>query len=328
MNFLILSEGGKDLGFGHIARCLPIFKELLRANQNVTLLINGDASVSKFVDDYNVKIVCWNNLKQIKIILDSHYDIVILDSLTIKNEVYDELIESKIKLAVIDDLQLRDYNNGEIIIDWFVDAEKNNFYRGKDCLLGSKYVTLREKFQKVPTKTINIELHEIIITLGGTDFRNMSPQIIKMLKHNYFEIKTHLFVAEGFKNIKNIKKCKYPNLVIHYNPSDDEIIETCLKADIAIATGGHTINELAVIGVPTIHFLVVENQRKAENWKYTGFTEFVGWWDDKMLLNNMCDTIEKLKDRKKREEMSQAGKKMVDGKGTKRLVNELLKRLK
>ncbi len=327
MRILILTEGGIKIGFGHIARCLPIYNAFIELEFVVDFIIDGDSSINKFLDD-RIKLINWNEDKSILSVLQTNYEIVILDSLRIKTETYKILINSGSSIVVIDDLQLREYNNDEIVVDWLVNAEKDPFYKNKNVILGTKYVPLRDSFKNIDKKVINKKVKEIVITLGGTDFRNMAPKIIEFLKNQFPEFIVHLFVAEGFVNITEIEEKRYSNLKIHYKPNDAEMIKICLDADIAIATGGHTINELAAIGIPTIHFLVVDNQRKAEGWKHTGFTEFIGWWDDLVVLDKLDSAIIKLMDSKIRYAMHKAGKKMVDGNGAVNLVKELVKRFR
>jgi spore coat polysaccharide biosynthesis predicted glycosyltransferase SpsG len=42
----ILTEGGKDIGLGHISRCLSLFDELLKRKISSELIINGDVKIN------------------------------------------------------------------------------------------------------------------------------------------------------------------------------------------------------------------------------------------------------------------------------------------
>ncbi|MBI5140367.1 MAG: hypothetical protein HZA94_02890, partial [Candidatus Vogelbacteria bacterium] len=46
MKVLILTEGGKSIGAGHLARCSALYQACEEKGANVELVINGDDSVS------------------------------------------------------------------------------------------------------------------------------------------------------------------------------------------------------------------------------------------------------------------------------------------
>lgn len=327
MKVLILTEGGKKVGFGHIARCIPIYDVFIQKNHQIEFIIDGDSSIYGLINGITHRLIDWNaDINKIDSLIKES-DLVILDSLEISNANYQKLI-SMSSVAVIDDLQLRDYKNNEIVIDWFLFSENNKFYKNKNAILGTKYVPLRRAFWGVKNKFINEDVHDIVISLGGTDYRNMAPKIIRMLKNEFNNLKVHLFVAKGFNNLDEIKRVNHSNLILHLEPTDETMIDICQKSDIAIATGGHTIFELARLGLPTIHFLVVENQRRSENWKLTNFTEFVGWWNDQDIISDIAKSVRKLKKKDLRKKMSLSGKNLVDGNGASNLVNELVNKLK
>ena len=93
----------------------------------------------------------------------------------------------------------------------------------------------------------------------------------------------------------------------------------------AIASGGHSIYELARLGVPTIHFLVNKNQRVAEKWKETGFTYFVGWYDKKNFMQKISKALLKIQSIKKRKLMSKSGQNLIKTNGANLIVAKLAK---
>ena len=45
MNVIILTEGGKDYGFGHVARCSSIYQAFRKFNITPQFIVNGDKSI-------------------------------------------------------------------------------------------------------------------------------------------------------------------------------------------------------------------------------------------------------------------------------------------
>jgi UDP-2,4-diacetamido-2,4,6-trideoxy-beta-L-altropyranose hydrolase len=327
MEVLIISEGGKEFGLGHLARCIPIYDAFRDAHHNVQFYVNVDEFGSVFLDGKENKIENWhlditNLLEFVK-----DFDLVIIDSLKITNDQFFRLTENCKTLAVVDDIGLRNYQNNEVIVNWLIGSEKEETpYANARFLSGAKYAPLRKEFCLLGDKKIKEEVSEVVITMGGTDVRQFTQPIIEEVLLQYPDITVSAFVASGFNNPSSFDIYSDNSRVnIYYNPSDKEMVEILRRADIAIASGGHSIYELASIGIPTVHVLVVENQRRAELWKETGFTHFVGWYNQPSPIMKMVRAIELLKPREIRAEMSLAGQNCIQDNGAKLLVEQLEK---
>lgn len=96
-----------------------------------------------------------------------------------------------------------------------------------------------------------------------------------------------------------------------------------LAADVAVSAAGQTLYELARCGCPTLLFGVADNQRRHMTyWPETGAGRGVGWWDDPALEANILDGLRTLS-LEDRIAMSQAGPRLVDGQGIRRLLTEV-----
>ena len=84
-----------------------------------------------------------------------------------------------------------------------------------------------------------------------------------------------------------------------------------------------SISRSASDGIPTLHFLVVDNQAVSEKWKETGFTYFIGWYNKPILMDDILKGIDDLRSKEVRAKMSISGQRFVDGLGARRLVKEL-----
>lgn len=326
MNVLIITEGGRRYGFGHVSRCKSIAEAFIDAGVTLKMVINGDQSIEKYVKQIEAQIFDWTKKTKDLLELVKQNHIVLIDSLNINENLYREISILAKKLVVIDDIGLRRYNHNELVLNWLVLSERsstNNAGEGK-FLYGSKYVPLAKEYLDIPLKKISNKIKIVAITMGGSDCRNVTPRILKFLQKKFTEFEFNVLIAEGFTNVKEIELVSSKKTKLHFNPSTQEIINIMMDSDICVATGGHTIYELARIGIPTIHLLVVDNQRKAKIWSETGFTKFVGWWNDQSLLEKISNSIKEIEPRAIREQMSMNGKKMVDGKGAHNIVEYLL----
>ncbi|RMA93269.1 UDP-2,4-diacetamido-2,4,6-trideoxy-beta-L-altropyranose hydrolase [Hydrogenothermus marinus] len=325
MKIYILTEGGKEIGFGHITRCISIYQAFETKKIKPKLILNADETVKDIVKNTNYEIFNWLENKDIfKILKDS--DIVLIDSYLADKDFY-EKVSNIVKLSVyIDDNKRIDYPKG-IVINGNIHATDLDYPIKKDIkyLLGTKYTPLRKEFWEVPEKIINEKIKNVLITFGGDDLRNMTPKILNLLNKEYPDINKYVVIGKGFKQTDWIKDIKDKNIFFIYDASAKEMKELMLKVDLTISAGGQTLYELARVGVPTIAVAVADNQLKSvKKWEEIGFLAYAGFYDNKNLLENILNLIKKLENKKIRENMSKIGRKYVNGNGSRNIVYELI----
>ena len=323
MDVVILTEGGKDFGFGHVARCSSIYQAFKKRDILPQFIINGDESVKSILDNIDFKIDNW--LEDISFLKSS--DIVVIDSYLADYEIYVE-ISKKVSLAVyLDDNKRLDYPNG-IVVNGLINASSLNYPQNNEIkyLLGSKYTPLRADFWNVSKLEINDNVKNILITMGGNDLRNLTPKILGLLNDKFPKIEKKVIIADSFENISEIEALKNDFSELIYSPNSNEMLNAMSDVDLAISASGQTLYELACIGVPTIAIGIIENQKdNIKNWSETGFIEYAGCWCDENLLNNIFDKIDYLQDKNIRFSKHSLGINAIDGKGSLRIVKEILK---
>jgi len=327
MKVFIITEGSKNVGFGHITRCLSLNQAFEVRKITPALIINGDNTIKDLLKGVNYQVINWLDEKSrlFKKVKDA--DIAIIDSYLADISFYNTLSDL-VRLAVyIDDNKRLDYPKG-VVVNGSIHAEELNYSKkdGIKYLLGHKYIPLRKEFWKVPEKKIKGKIESIMITFGGDDVRNMTPKILEFLRENYPELKKNVIVGKAFQNIGEIKKNADKNTNVIYYPDVNKIKKVMLESDIAISAGGQTLYELARVGIPAIGICVAENQlRNVKGWEKTGFLEYVGWYNRDDILEKIKDAVECLKDVKVRKSKSKIAKKIVDGKGNLRIVDKVVK---
>ena len=99
-----------------------------------------------------------------------------------------------------------------------------------------------------------------------------------------------------------------------------------LKADIDISAGRQTLYELARIGMSTIGICIAENQLESvKEWGKTGFLENARWYNEDNIIAKVDRLLKHLENIKLRETKSKIGKNFVEGKGSLKISNKLLK---
>ncbi len=327
MRVYILTEGGKNIGFGHITRCISIYQAFKEKGIEPKFILNGDKSTKDLVKNLDFQIINWLKNSILDEIKNS--DIVIVDSYLANKEFY-ELVSQNVKKAVyIDDNKRLDYPKG-VVINGNIHATTLNYPKKEDTqyLLGTEYTPLRKEFWDVKQKVINKDIETILITFGGDDGKNMTPKVLDLLK-KYKNLKKFVVIGKSFQNIKDIEKIKDENSYLFYNVDAKKMKELMLKADIAISAAGQTLYELARVGTPTIAIAVADNQLKSvKKLDEAGFVAYAGYYNEKDVLKNTLNFFEKLSDKNLREKMAKIGRKIVNGQGSRNIVKELLKKWK
>lgn len=309
MNVFILTEGGKDIGFGHITRCVSLCQAFEKRKAEPDLIVNGDVSILNLLNGRSYEIFNWIKEKDRLLTCIKNSDVVIIDSYLADKALYNEILKVpgfRI-LAMIDDYRRIDYSDG-VVVNPSIYGEKLN-YPKKDGLVylsGRDYIILRKEFWKVPEKKINKDIKNVLITFGGIDYSDGIYKIVNYLEKKF---NFNFYIVDPVKNRVNAK----------------EMLDLMLKADICISGGGQTTYELARVGVPTIGICFAKNQvLNLIEWHRKNFIEYAGWYNERGLLKKIADSINRFMPYKERVKRSKIGRDYVDGYGAKRITDVLI----
>lgn len=319
MKAAVYANGSDKIGMGHIIRTMAI-AEMLKLNSVEVEYICTSSSESslKFVSNKN-----YNVLHELP--SEKRYSFIIVDSYDIKSA--EELLNFyKIaeKVIYIDDLNKLCAYDIDILINYSVDAETLN-YRGKAIkLLGSKYTPLRRQFSDIVYKEPDKEAQNVLITMGAADEFNYTEYILKKLLQYYPTLNYRVVLGMTNKHkekIKNMFICS--NVEFYMNV--ENMASLMQNSDIAISAGGSTIYELCTCSIPTIAVITACNQKQfieAMNeeiaLEYMDFT--------KVAQNEIIDKFNKLyKDYDCRKKLAFAMNSLIDGKGTDRIVEVIMR---
>lgn len=339
MKILFRVDGNLKVGFGHLIRCISIVKELRTRNLfNIDLLFLGSFSESalNILSQNNIFHTCLSQSDEIKNILISinafNPDIIFIDNTFSYSSDDIERLKKKCRICIMQnfchgaslanilimptahtpDFLLKEYN-----------IDKNAQY----CFIGADYIVLNNNILnlKKSFSSPKDKLLKLIITTGGSDPKRVMIKLLTMLKNSSFPdilVKVLYGTSIDFKNELDFLKNNLPEN-FEIKPFDEKDL---IDADFAISTFGITTYELLYLGIPVIS--VAHAPRNALGSKtlaerYNNIID-IGLIDDlkeDVLLNSINTLINNPELRNK---MSLEGKKLVDGKGVKRVVDLLL----
>lgn len=322
MKTVILTEGSSKIGIGHIMRCSSIYQALNYRGAEPLFVVNGDESVAGLLADYNSEVFDWLGERGRLFELLGATDACIIDSYLAPLELYQKIAEQVANPIYIDDNIRLDYPCGTVV-NGTIFAKEMPYPDNPDVkyLLGSRYIPLRRAFWGAPEKSIGERVESIMLTLGGEDYRNLTPAIMQIIADTYPKIQKKIVVGASFSNRREIESIAGENDKLIYSPGAEEMRDMMLECDLAISAGGQTLYELARCGTPAIAVGVADNQiNNLNNWQKAGFIEYAGWWVDNDLINNIKSNLNKLQSNEFRAEKSAIGRKYVDGKGAERIA--------
>lgn len=232
------------------------------------------------------------------------------------------------KLMVIDDLGdrthlcdlLLDQNYGSKAIKY-----QNRVPAHCKILVGTHYAILRPEFSQwrdVSLKRRELQTFKtILITLGGIDSQNYTGQLLTELAKTQLNNKSICLVvvmgptAPHRATIKQQAETMPIKTTVKTNVSN--MAELMAFSDLAIGAGGSTTWERCCMGLPSIHFIIAENQRQ------------IAQALEKDHVIKLINNVEQLTDlvgtaHRWIGEVSQQAAKVCDGLGCQRVVDQLL----
>lgn len=327
MKVSIITEGFDNTGHGHITRCLSLYQAFEEHNIFPKIYVNGDRHAQSLLINCQYEIFDWLTHPAKLITEINNSDIIIIDSYLAGKEYYLHFHKLARNSLFIDDNLRIEYPEG-IILNGTINSEIFPYKKnGKNFLLGAKYIPIRKEFWNVPARTINKEISSILITFGGQDVKNLTPDILQSLNENFPLLKKNVVIGSGFKNKDKIESLINNNVEFHYSPNADQMRRLMVENDIAVTAAGQTLYELAVTGTPTIAVAVADNQmNNIREWKKQGFLLNMILHNDRFYLRKINDELEKLNGVSIRKKLSRIGKDNVDGQGSRRVVCHMIEK--
>lgn len=349
MNIGIRVDGSTDIGMGHIMRCISLAESFKDAGSNVFFISKYPQGIFEIEKNkFKAKRLSYNEEKRQESQTDFYYgnpselenelkeinniikicklDVLLIDSYNV-TEKYFLKIKPYVKiLAYIDDVNVFSYPvdviiNGNITGKYL---DYKPYFKNQKFLLGTSYNLIRDEFKNIPKRFVSKEVKKIMITTGGSDPFRTTQLLIDIIRSDSSldNIEIHGIMGAGFQNKEELKEQqkKHKNVILHENIK--KISEIMLDCDIALSSCGSTLYELCACGTPVLGFVLADNQEfVAKKMDELGYIKFLGWYYQLNKENVNYNIKEIMCDFKTREEITKRQQRLVDGNGTKRVVD-------
>jgi UDP-2,4-diacetamido-2,4,6-trideoxy-beta-L-altropyranose hydrolase len=322
---VIKTDGGNEIGLGHVYRSINLAKQL--KNNNYKIIFLTKSSILRKIIPLTFPIKKINeNVKTLEKILDEiKPKIIILDKLY-ENSNELKILNNKSQVLAIDYIGKNKFylKNGINIL-----YQKSGI-RGKNSVSGFAFAILSNSIKIKKAIKISKQVKKILVIQGGSDTPCNTPLIIDSLNSLQEKMKVDVIVGASFecwkKLDKSIKNSNHQIKLFHNIRNIGEIME---KNDMAITGGGMTSLELCHLGIPSIIICGAPfEEETASLLEKNGFGMNLGYMKKLSKEKIAVSVKELMMDFKLRKGMNKIGQKLVDGDGSKRVANEISRRIK
>jgi UDP-2,4-diacetamido-2,4,6-trideoxy-beta-L-altropyranose hydrolase len=243
-----------------------------------------------------------------------------------------QLKAAGLNLLFIDDYGHAEHYYADLVLNQNLSADQSLYPHREtktQLLLGTDYALLRREFWQWRNwkREIPATASKIFVTLGGGDPDNVTLKVMQALSAIEKEGLEIVVVVGGsnphYDQLQAVAQASPFPIALKQNVTN--MPEWMAWADLAIAAGGSTNWELAFMGLPSVIITVAENQSAiAQQLGKMGITVSLGWYHY-LTINQLSATIAKLlSDHRQRQQMSEKGRKLVDGLGSQRVIDQII----
>ena len=329
---------GPGIGLGHVHRCLGLAEALRYHNtQSIFLLAPTDSAAPRVARrGFEVE-----NLTDIPV--GSSEDCataiasaerhgcgtVVVDSYAAHAEYLSTLRSAGLRVVAIDDAG-RDPTPAHILINGSAHAGGLVYHSVSDdtqFLLGPNYALLRSEFWNCPARAIRGSVRRVLLTLGGDDPQDLTARIIERLVGRLEEdSRLDVVIGPFFDVTRGMERvAANSHLDVRLISAPEHLRDLMMETDLAVCAGGQTTYELAATGTPTVAMDVFENQTAAVRaLARSGTLVYGGRPTNDRLPEELGPAVrETVQSTTRRQQLSSAGRSVVDGQGALRAAAEI-----
>lgn len=337
---VIRADANREIGSGHVMRCLAIADALRREGQQVCFLTADESAAGLLQARGQMFRVLHTDYRHMEgelekleaLLAQEQGDFFLADSYFVTPEYFNRVREH-LPVGCLDDKCRRDLPV-DLLINYNIFAEAP-LYEGacaSELLLGTRYAPLRAEFAE-SHRQIREQAFRVLITTGGSDRYDLAGQILRKGLAFPGTANLEYCVVSGAYNVhlEGLRALagEYPNVKIYSNVSNmRDLME---DSDIAVTAGGSTMYELSAVGVPMVCFSFVDNQERiVEGFVKKGLVSFGGNYllQGGAMAAEVVENIALLaRDRALREEYGRRLKAVTDGRGAARIARRIALRI-
>ena len=325
---LFVTHGGRNIGLGHVRRCLSLAGALKKRSVECEFLLGADQGVADTVSGSGF--VCRQGKGDANDVVERIREltpaVVVADSYAFTSDYFRQLAGAGRPVVAIDDLENQPLPVA-MVVNSRAGVGPDDYDRHVTpqtrLLLGPAYALLRPEFADNPGRTIPPQARGVLLTLGGSDNTNLMPRLLRWVAAELGWVDLAVVLGPLFDNRQEIAATAAAigsRAALHEQPGDVRAL--MLGADIAVSGGGQTLYELAATATPTVGIQLAENQTgNLSAFESSGVLTWAGDVQYQDLEAAVRTRVRHLAENpQERAAMAAAGRKLVDGRGAERVA--------
>ena len=334
----IRADGGREIGTGHIMRCLSVAGRLEKLGEQVCFLVADDAAVPLLASrgkNYRVLGSSWQEPEEeldtlLPMLQESDKGVFLADSYYVTAD-YLRRVREFMPVCYMDDKGLAGLPV-DLLINYNIFAERSLYGPDSDetdYLLGTKYVPLREEFQDA-YRPVREQVERVLITTGGSDRYDLAGRILDtVLDRPEIKDLEYCVVSGPYnRHLSRLLELERRHENVHIYENVTHMAQLMQSCDIAVTAGGSTMYELCAVGIPILCFSFVDNQEKiVEDFCEKKVACFGSNYlvQGELMFEDISEQIALLKRKLSlRQESSRKERELVDGQGAMRIAGRLM----
>ena len=344
---LVRADAGSQIGTGHLMRSLALARAWQSAGGRVTFVSRCDveslrerirASGARLASlghphpdpaDLAVTLALLAEAKSENAPPASTW--VVLDGYQFDSSYQQAVRDAGARLLVIDDVAHLGQYHLDVLLNQNLGAQRLDYTCDPDTvlLLGCHYALLRPEFQRWTSfqRVISKSVRRLLVTLGGADPDNLTGTVVVALARlDLPQLEVKVLVGSANPHLETLRRQirhhpegTRPQIEMLTEVSD--VPELMAWADLAVSAAGCTCWELAFMQLPAVLLVLADNQEPiARQVSAAGAATSLGR-AERLTADAIVEALWKVcQGRRRRVNQSQAGRRLVDGRGAQRVV--------
>lgn len=176
-----------------------------------------------------------------------------------------------------------------------------------------------------PPRRIGDPVSRALVAMGGSDLRGLTPLVVEALDAIATPLTVTVVVGPAFANRRAVESAAAASRhACRLLVGASNLTPAMAEADLAIATGGLTLFELAAVGTPTLAISAVEHQRaRVARLAAAGVCVDLGFHAE-VTRDGVSEGVRRVMVASDlRRGLSENGRRLVDGRGVHRVAEAL-----
>ncbi len=322
-----VTEGGPDVGLGHLSRCAALARAAAADGARASFLVREDAHVASLLRDVPAEVlrVPWqvDPARALRTLSGLAPDTIVVDSYAASSDLLASF-RRVAQVVAVDDMADRPLPV-DVVVNGGAGAEGLPYGRRADTifLLGPSYALLDPSYAAAPGRAATDRVRRVLICLGGGRQADTTLAALaaadRALDGCVVDVAAGPFSA-GSGELDAAAREARNRVIVHRGRFG--LRELMLGADVAISGAGMTLYELAATATPVVAVSTAGNQRpNFEAFEQSGAALGAGAAGDPGLGGAIESALRRLaEDGALRATMGARGRALVDGQGAIRVA--------